>query len=190
MSDKIIEYFKNNLKRKLRRPNCGRYLPLWDDEQWRKNQISIPCINSNDFLVYFYQTKSDLCCIQNNNGQILSNAIDKFFYVLFDLETYFNISISNNIYQNRSEILNDIIKLVQFNSQPQRLYGNFKYLEVFNNLVKRTNEWNYWKRLIIVSFTKTLLTDYSYDYAQRNASDFLQELITNVKQLFHKGIEN
>ena len=108
----------------------------------------------------------------------------------YSIQKHFNIFISNNIYQNRSEILNDIIKLVQFNSQPQRLYGNFKYLEVFNNLVKRTNEWNYWKRLIIVSFTKILLTDYSYDYAQRNASDFLQELITNVKQLFHKGIEN
>ena len=188
MNDKIIKYFKDNLRKKLKRPNCGRYLPLWDDKQWRNNGINIPSINSNDFLVFFYQTKSDLCCIQNNNGQILSNAIDKFFYVLFDLETYFNIFIANNIYQSRAEILNDIIKVVQFKCAPPRL--NYNYREIFNDLVKRTNEWNYWKRLIIVAFTKILLTEFSYDYAQRNASDFLQELINNVEQLFHKGMEN
>ena len=189
MGNEIIEYFKNNLKRKLKRPYCGRYLSLWDNRKWEKKTTNIACIDSNDFLLFLYQTKHDLCCIQDSNGQTLYNAIDKFFYLLFDLETYFNIFISNNIYENRPEILNDI-NFVQFNCFPNRLYGKYKYLELFQDLVKRTNEWNYWKRLIVISYTKIILTDISYEYAQRHASDFLQELISNIEKVFHKGISS
>ena len=186
----IIKYFKNGLKRKLQRPNCGWHLSLWDDRQWKKNitNINIAYFNSNDFLLFLYQTKYDLCCIEDTNGQVLHNAIDKFFYVMFDFETYFNIFLSNNIYKNRVEIINDIINFNQFNSLPYRLYGKFRYLELFQDLVKRTNEWNYWKRVIIITFTKIILTDFSYEYAQRDAPDFLEELINNIEKVFHEGL--
>ena len=190
MSNEIIKYFKNNLKRKLKRPNCGRYLSLWDDRKWEKNITNIPYINSNNFLVFLYQTKHDLCCIEDINGRTLYNAIDKFFYLLFDFETFFNIFISNNIYQNRIEIMNDIINFNQFNCLPYKLYGKYKYLELFQDLSKRINEWNYWKRTIVITFTKILLTNFSYEYAQRNALNFLQELISNVQKILDRGLEN
>ena len=190
MGNEIIEYFKNNLKRKLKRPNCGRYLSLWDDRKWEKNITNIAYINSNDFLVFLYQTKHDLCCIEDINGQTLYNAIDKFFYLIFNFETYFSIFILNKIYKDRTEILNDIINFNQFNCLLYRLYGKYRYIDLFQDLVKKINEWNYWKRLIIITYTKIILTDYSYEYAQRNASNFLQELINNIEKVFHKGLEN
>ena len=147
-------------------------------------------MNSNDFLVFLYQTKYDLCCIQDTNGQILYNAIDKFFYLMFEFETYFNVFISNNIYKQRVEIINDIIQFVQFNCLPSRLYNKCRFLGLFQDLTKKTNEWNYWKRLIIITYAKIILTDYSYEYAQRNASDFLQKLIKNIEQIFDKGLNN
>ena len=106
MSNEIIKYFKSGLKKKLRRPNCGRFLSLWDDRIWTNHipDTTLDYIKSNDFLLFLYQTKYDLCCIQDNNGQNLSNAIDKFFYLLTEFETYFNIFISNNIYANREEV--------------------------------------------------------------------------------------
>ena len=78
MVNKIIKYFRDNLRKKLKRPYCGRFLSLWDDENWKKYELDIP-YNSNEFLVFFYQIKNDLCCIQDTNGRMLHNAIDKFF---------------------------------------------------------------------------------------------------------------
>ena len=134
MTNEIIKYFKCGLKRKLKRPYCGRYLSLWDDRVWKRHitNINISYINSNDFLIFLYQTKRDLSCIEDDNGQTLCNATDKFFYVMFDFETYFNIFLSNNIYNTRVKIIDNIIIYNQFNSLPSRLYGKFKYLELFN----------------------------------------------------------
>ena len=98
--------------------------------------------------------------------------------------------ISNNIYKNRIEIINDIINFKQFNCLPYRFYGRSRYLELFQDLVKRTDEWNYWKRVIIITYTKIILTDFSYEYAQKEASNFLQELINNIEEVFNKGLNN
>ena len=56
--------------------------------------------------------------------------------------------------------------------------------------MKKINEWNHWKRLIIITYTRIILTDFSYEYAQKNASNFLQELINNIEQVFNKGLNN
>ena len=192
MTNEIIKYFRNGLRRKLKRPNCGRFLALWDDTHWKKypTNININYIKSNDFLVFLSQTKNDLCCIYNNNGQNLCNALDKFFYFMFDFETYFNFFTSNNIYKNRVEIMNDVINFKQFNYTPNRFYNSIQYLELFKDLIKRTDEWNYWKRIVIITFTKIILTDSGYENAQINAQGFLQELIKNIDQIFDKGLNN
>ena len=69
--------------------------------------------------------------------------------------------------------MNDIINFNRFNCLPYKLCGKYKYLELFQDLSKRINEWNYWKRIIVITFTKILLTTFSYEYAQRNALNFL-----------------
>ena len=140
MTDKIIKYFKYGLRKKLKRPNCGRYLSLWDDKRWNRNKSfsNISYVNSNEFLYFLYQTKHDLCCVNDNNGQIIYNAIDKFFYLLFDFESYFNVFISNNIYKDRTEIINDIINFNQFNCLPYRLHNKYKFVELFRDLVKNS----------------------------------------------------
>ena len=192
MTNEIIKYFRNGLRRKLKRSNCGRFLVLWDDTHWKKypTNININYIKSSDFLVFLFQTKNDLCCIYDNNGQNLCNALDKFFYFMFDFETYFNFFTSNNIYKNRVEIMNDIINFKQFNYTPNRFYNSIQYLELFKDLIKRTDEWNYWKRIVIITFPKIILTDSGYENAQINAQGFLQELIKNIDQIFDKGLNN
>ena len=109
--EEIIKYFRKSLRKKLDRPCCGKYLSLWDDKKWKKHitNIDVEYINSNDFLIFLYQTKYDLCCISSPTGQILYNALNRFFYIIFEFETYFNVFILNKIYKDRIEIINDII---------------------------------------------------------------------------------
>ena len=147
----------------LKRPNCRRYLSLWDDEIWkRKNTFNnIPYINSNDFLFFLYETKHDLCCIDDNNGKVIRNAIDKFFNLLFDIG--------------------------RFNCLPYRIYDKDKFIEIFQELVQKINKWNYWKKMIINTYAKIILKD--YEYVQKNSPYYLKELITNIKQIFHNGLE-
>ena len=192
MSKQIINYFRLGLKKNLARPNCARFLSLWDDNKWKKhdNNITLDYIKSNDFLIFLYQTKHDLCCIENINAHNLSNAIDKFFYLLFKFEGYYSIFISNDIYKNRMEIIDTVIRFYRYNYFPQRLRYQYKYVELFKELIKKIDEWNYWKRLIIINYTKMILTDCSYQYAQEVAQEFLQTLIKNIEKVFDKGIEN
>ena len=192
MSKQIINYFRLGLKKNLARPNCARFLSLWDDNKWKKhdNNITLDYIKSNDFLIFLYQTKHDLCCVENINAHNLSNAIDKFFYLLFEFEGYYSIFISNDIYKNRMEIIDTVIRFYRYNYFCQRLRYQYKYVEFFKELIKKIDEWNYWKRLIIINYTKIILTDCSYQYAQEVAQEFLQTLIKNIEKVFDKGIEN
>ena len=192
MSEEIIKYFRLGLRKKLKRPNCGRFLSLWDDRKWKNHveNISLDYIKSNGFLLFLYQTKHDLCCVNDKNAQNLQNAIDKFFYLLFEFERYYNVFISNNIYENKIEIIDAIRNFYNYNYFPQRLKNQCRYIELFKDLIKRIAEWNYWKRVIIINYTKIILTDFSYQYAQEVAQEFLRELIINIEKVFDKGIEN
>lgn len=194
MVNQVLKYFRNGLRKRLERPNCGRYLPLWDDEKWKNyvTNINIPYIATNDFLIFLYQTKYDISCIQDENGQVLFNALDKFFYIMFEFETYFNVFLFNNIYENRMRILEDVIKYVQFNAVPAIFFDRLKlkYFELFVDLVKKTNEWNYWIRIIVVTYAKITLTKETYENAERNESDFLRNLISNIQEIFFRGVNN
>ena len=192
MTDEIMKYFKNNLKKKLRRPRCGRFLSLWDEKIWKNDAIDIQLdyIKSNDFLLFLYQTKHDLSCVQNVNAQSLSNAIDKFFYLIYEFERYYIIFISRNLYKNRTKIIDDVIRFYHFNSFPQKILYQYRYLDLFKDLIKKIDEWEYWKRNIIISYTKILITDFSYEYAQKVAADNLRLLINNIQEVFNKGLKN
>ena len=39
--DVVINYFRKNLREKLPRAMCGRFLPLWDDQKWIKHPTDI-----------------------------------------------------------------------------------------------------------------------------------------------------
>ena len=147
-------------------------------------------IKANDFLIFLFQTKVDLCCIQDENGQALSNAIDKFFFLLFDFQSYFNVFVLHGIYNSRIEIINDIIKYKRnsYISSFDRMIGKNKILELFKELVRKTDEWNYWKRLIIINFTKILITEQKYKQAEIHEINYLQTLIGYVEQIFNKGM--
>ena len=192
MATKIIKYFKDGLKKKLTRPCCKRFLSLWDDREWKNHvdNIKLDYIKYNDFLLFLYQTQYDLCCVEDNNAQNLRNAIDKFFYLLFEFERHYSIFISNKIYKCRLEIINDVIHYYQYNLFPQKILFQYRYIELFKDLIKRIDEWKYWKRLIIINYAKIILTNYNYEYAQNVASKYLHELVENIEKLFNKGLDN
>ena len=190
MSKIVINYFRDNLRKKLKRPMCGRFLPLWDDSHWitRKTDVDIDYIKANDFLIFLYHTKKDTCCMEVTTAQLLSNAIDKFFFLLFDFQAYFNVFTMNGVYKDRVEIINDIIKYKQSNFIPSKFFNQYKYLELFIDLIKKMDEWEFWKRQVIINFTKIVITPNGYKFAEKYQVDYLRSLLYYIEQLFNKEI--
>lgn len=180
-----IEYFRSSLRKNLNRPSCGRYLPLWDDQNWVKREIDINLdyIGQNDFLVFLYQTKRDICCLEDTNVLMLNNAIDKFLYLLFDFESYFRALLAMEIFTSRCQVVDEIIKFKQTSRQPKELFNKQKASIVFRDLVKRTDEWNYWKNVLIQSFLKIILGT-TYQNALKHDLDFLYKITQNADQIF------
>lgn len=188
----IINYFRGNLRRKLKRANCGRYLPLWDDKDWVKREVDINLdyIVANEFVIFLYQTKEDLCCMEIANGKMFSNAIDKFLFLTYDFQGYFNILIRSKMYSTRAEIIKEITQYRRTNIFSNKFVTNLKLLEVFLDLNKKLNEWLYWKRRLIVTFVEIILTTKSYHLAKRHSQDYLMQLISYIEQLFDKGLNS
>ena len=190
--EQTINYFRNELRNKLQRAFCGRFLPLWDDETWikRKTDINLDYIEANDFLVFLYQTKKDICCHTDVNAQCLSNAIDKFFFLMFDFQSYFEVLIKTNCYNNRTDILKNILKYKKNNILPKKIIGTIKYLELFIDLSKKIDEWDFWRRQIIANFIKIILGSINYERAQENDAENLLKLINNVETIFFNGLNS
>ena len=107
----IIDYFRNELRNKLERPNCQRVLGLWDRDYWIKPDIKAHfIINSNEFLLFWYETCYELCCVNNPSAIALKNALDKYFYFLLDFENYFSIFISRKTFVLCSKLLIKIFR--------------------------------------------------------------------------------
>lgn len=190
MSSSIIAYFRTNLKNKLPRPMCGRFLPLWDETKWvkRPTEISLNYIEANEFLVFLFQTKKDTCCHTDVAAQSLTNAIDKFFFLMFDFQSFFNVFIQNKLYKHRLEVLQDIYEYKTKNIVPRKLFTNTKFLELFIDLSKRIGEWDFWRRQVIINFVKIFLGKDVYNSWCQSNTDYLQKYINNVEQLFFVGL--
>ena len=187
----VINYFRSNL-RKLSRATCGRFLPLWDDQEWikRPTDINLGYIQANDFLVFLYQTKKDICCHTDIRAQCLSNAIDKFFFTMFDFQSYFDILLKTEHYNDRLEIVNDVEKFKEKKNVPNKLIGNIYHLEIFIDLSKKMDEWNYWRKEIIKNFTKIVLGETNYKGIEKDDAENLYKLLYNIELLFFKGLNN
>ena len=66
---------------------------------------------------------------------------------------------------------------------------NKKIEDLFKEFVNRVNEWNYWKKVIIVQFLKINIGEEVYKLAQNNSINGLVELMQNTEKLFDKGIQ-
>ena len=66
---------------------------------------------------------------------------------------------------------------------------NKKIEDLFKELVNRVNEWNYWKKVILVEFLKINIGQEAYALAQKNSIKGLAELLQNTEKLFDKGIQ-
>ena len=108
----IIDYFRDELRKKLQRPNCQKTLTLWDQVYWLKsnNLHAHFLINTNDFLQFWYRTCYELCCVYDSRAIVLKNALDKYFYFLLDFENYFTIFISRKTFTTREEIMTGVIE--------------------------------------------------------------------------------
>ena len=187
----IIDYFRNELRNKLKRPNCQRKLCLWDQNYWLKSNIHTHfIINSNEFLQFWYQTCFELCCVNVPTAITLKNALDKYFYFLLDFENYFTIFISRGTFTTRKQVMDAVIDYnLDKNKIRSKVKRNKKIEDLFKEFVNRVNEWNYWKKVIIVQFLKINIGEESYKAAQENSINKLVELMQNTEKLWDKGIQ-
>ena len=188
----IIDYFRNELRNKLLRPTCQKVLTLWDHNYWiKENNIHIySLINSNDFLQFWFRTCFELCCVNNTAAIGLKNAIDKYFYFLIDFENYFNIFISQKVFKDRISIMKAVIDYnLDHNKIKSKVKRNKQLQNLFIDFVNRVNEWNYWKKIIIVQFIKINIGEQQYEAATRNSPEKLTQLFDNIEKLWNKGIQ-
>ena len=188
----IIDYFRDELKNKLKRPTCSKVLTLWDQNYWLKsNNIHAHfLINSNDFLQFQYRTCFEICCVSDVKAIVLKNALDKYFYFLLDFENYFTIFISKKTFTTRKQIMDAVIEYnLDKNKLKSKLKRNRQLEDLFKEFVNRVNKWNYWKKVIIVQFIKINIGEVAYEAAQKNSIDGLVELMKNTEELQDRGIQ-
>ena len=190
MSNTVINYFRKNLRKKIKRPRCDRYLALWDDNHWvkRETEINLDYIKANDFLTFLFQTKRDICCVEKLEVQALRNAVDKYFFLLFDVQSYFDTFIKNKIFKNRVEIVSTTVAFKINNYIPNVLISNMKMLELFIDFTKRLEEWAFWKRKTIINLTKIILTPEVFNHLENNGARELLQLMKYIEELFDKGV--
>ena len=188
----IIDYFRDELRNKLKRPNCQKTLTLWDQIYWLKsNNIHAHfLINSNDFLQFWYRTCYELCCVIDARAIMLKNALDKYFYFLLDFENYFSIFISRKTFTTRQEIMNAVIEYnLDKKKLKSKLRRNKQLEDLFKEFVNRVNEWNYWKKVILVEFIKINIGEEAYESAKRNSLEGLTNLLKNTEKIWDRGIQ-
>ena len=188
----IIDYFRDELRNKLQRPTCQKTLTLWDHVYWLKlyNIHSHPIINMNDFLQFWYRTCYELCCVNDIRAVVLKNALDKYFYFLFDFDTYFNVFIEKKTFATRQDVM---CAVVNYNLDKKNLKTKLKrnkQLEyLFKEFVNRVNEWNYWKKVIINEFIKINIGTQAYEKARQDSLEGLAKLLQNTEILWDRAIQ-
>ena len=186
----IIDYFRNELRNKLLRPNCGKQLTLWDHNYWVKvdNHFHL-VLNSNDFLQFWYRTCNELCCVEDPRAQYLRYALDKYFYFLLDFENYFNILIERKIFKTRTDIMQAVVNFnLDKNNLKSKIRRNKSIRDLFTEFVNRVNEWNYWKKIILIQFIRINIGEQAFQASQKNNIQGFFELIKNTEELWDKGI--
>ena len=188
----IIDYFRDELRKKLRRPTCQRLLTLWDHVYWLKsNQTQIHfLLNANEFLQFWYRTCYELCCVNDSSAIVLKNALDKYFYFLFDFENYFCVFIERKTFKSRQDIMTAV---VEYNLDKKKLKSKLKrnkeLEDFFKELVNRVNEWNYWKKVIINEFIKINIGEAPYNAARKDSLNGLAKLLYNTEELWDRGVQ-
>ena len=132
----------------------------------------------------------ELCCVNDIRAIILKNALDKYFYFLIDFENYFLILISKKAFTTRKQIMDAVIDYnLDNNNLKSKVKRNKKTEHLFKEFVNRVNEWNYWKKIIIIQFIKINIGEQAYKAAEENSIDSLADLIRNTEKLWDKGIQ-
>ena len=187
----IIDYFRNELRNKLLRPNCQKQLTLWDHSCWVKSSGGYThfILNANDFLQFWYRTCYELCCVNDTRAIDLKNALDKYFYFLLDFENYFNVLIERKIFKNRADIMQGVVNYnLDKNNLKTKIKRNNSVKDLFKELVNRVNEWNYWKKVILTQFIRINIGEASFQASQQNNLGGLIQLLKNTEALWDRGI--
>ena len=188
----IIDYFRDELRKKLQRAACQKTLTLWDQVYWSKsNNIRTHfLINTNEFLQFWYRTCYELCCVNDIRAMVLKNALDKYFYFLLDFENYFTIFIERKTFATRQDVMSAVINYnLDKKNLKTKLKRNKQLEDLFKEFVNRVNEWNYWKKVIINEFIKINIGEQAYEAAKRDSLEGLTKLLQNTEILWDRGIQ-
>ena len=75
------------------------------------------------------------------------------------------------------------------NDLKSKVKRNKKIEQLFREFVNRVNEWNYWKKIILIQFIKINIGEEAYKAAEENSLDGLADLIQNTEKLWDRGIQ-
>ena len=73
--------------------------------------------------------------------------------------------------------MDDIIKYKENHFIPKKFMINLKFMELFTDLTKKIDEWNFWKKQVIISYAKILITLESYNFRSKTPSRLLKRFI-------------
>ena len=73
---------------------------------------------------------------------------------------------------------------------PSKLVNETRNLELFIDLSKKINEWDYWRKQIIRSFTKIVLGGDIYKNVEKDDAENLEKLLNNIELIFFKGLNS
>ena len=99
------------------------------------------------------------------------------FYLYYDFQRYFNVLIQTKLYNRKCEVINDLLHYRNKGIYPKRFITCINLIEVFLDLNKKLDDWIFWRKIIIHSFTKILLTPECYISAQKHSPDYFKQLI-------------
>ena len=106
---------------------------------------------------------------------------------MFDFQSYFSALIKTKKYNNRLEIIEDILKYKKSCIIPTKLISVLKHMELFVDLSKKVTEWDYWRKQLILNFVKIVLGN-NFKSIEKDDPENLEKLINNIEELFYRGI--
>ena len=85
--------------------------------------------------------------------------------------------------------MDSVIQYNLENKLKSKVKRNKQLENLFTEFVSRVNEWNYWKKVIIIQFIKINIGEVAYEAAQKNSINGLVELLKNTELLWDRGIQ-
>ena len=108
---------------------------------------------------------------------------------MLDFENYFIIFIERKMFKSRPEILQAVTNYnLDKSSLKSKVRRNKTIEQLFKEFVNKVNEWNYWKKIIIIQFIRINIGEEAFQSAQKNSIQGLCRLVQTTEKVWDRGV--